>query len=498
VYGRETDVVVIGYGFAGAVAAITAHDAGADVTLLEKMAQPGGNSRVSGGNCVVTKPTEEAAAGFAAYLNTLCQGTTPPEVVEALVRGAQDLVEWFAGIGGDLVVPEHLIISSTYPRTLKGPGFPKVPGGDGTFEKRCIRGEPDVPPSLRMWRLLSGNVERRGIRVELDAPAEELIRDASGDVVGVVATIAGERVAIRARKAVIMTCGGFENDARLKWDYLPPKPLMFAGNPGNTGDGIRMVQRIGGDIWHMTRTSCIIGFQAPEYEAAFGVFFPSDGFIYTDRHGRRYANETDIELHEYARLFAHFDTEQVAFPRIPSWGVFTEETRLAGPLTWDTSGYNRDLYAWSPDNAKEIERGWILRADSVPELAGLLGIGHQDLADTIDRYNRACDRGVDDEFGRSAQTLKRLDPPYYAIRLHPAVLNTQGGARRDRYARVLDVDGAAIPRLYAAGEFGSVWGYLYQGASNITECLVFGRIAGRQAAAQAAAQTTELASGEAR
>ena len=483
-YDIETDVVIIGHGFAGSAAAITAHDAGAEVIVLEKMPQAGGNSRVSGGNCIVPKSTEEALKGFSDYLKTLDFNTTPPEIIDVLVRGAQTLKEWFSELGGDLSVPDRLIISNTYPRTLKGPGFPKISGGLGTFEKHCLRGEPNIPPSLRMWSLLADNVRKRGIKVNLNAPAVELITNGVGEVVGVIANIDGNRVSVKARRGVVMTCGGFENNDQLKWDYLPPKPLKFVGSPGNTGDGIRMVQKIGGDIWHMTRSSCLIGFQAREFEAAFGIFFPSDGFIYVDKYGRRYINETDIELHEFYRMFSEFDAEHVEFPRIPSWGIFNEETRRAGPLTWDTSGFNRDLYKWSADNSKEIDHGWIVRADSIAELADRLGQEVQMLRHTLDTYNQSCADGEDVEFCRASETLQPIKPPYYAIQLHPAVLNTQGGAKRDASARIINADGEPIRRLYAAGEFGSIWGYLYQGANNITECLVFGRIAGHNAAMQ--------------
>ena len=103
---------------------------------------------------------------------------------------------------------------------------------------------------------------------------------------------------------------------------------------------------------------------------------------------------------------------------------------------------------------------------------------------TIRRYNEYCKVGKDADFGRSKEDLRVLEPPFHAIRLWPAFVNTQGGPRRDKESRVLDPEGHPIPRLYAAGELGSIWGYLYQGACNITEALVFGRIAGENAAAE--------------
>jgi predicted oxidoreductase len=76
------------------------------------------------------------------------------------------------------------------------------------------------------------------------------------------------------------------------------------------------------------------------------------------------------------------------------------------------------------------------------------------------------------------------DGPYYAIELSPSMLNTQGGPRRDEKAQIVRPDGSPIPRLYSAGELGSIYSYLYQGTGNIGECLAFGRIAGRNAAAE--------------
>ena len=96
----------------------------------------------------------------------------------------------------------------------------------------------------------------------------------------------------------------------------------------------------------------------------------------------------------------------------------------------------------------------------------------------------AARRRKDEDFGRSKEDLRALEPPFYAIQLWPALINTQGGPRRDKESRVLDPEGKPIPRLYAAGELGSIWGYLYQGACNIGESLVFGQIAGKNAAAE--------------
>lgn len=476
---EEFDVVVVGFGFAGASAAIAAHDAGARVAIVEKMPHGGGNSRVSGGNCVISDPEPSAVLATTDYLHRLCFETTDRSVVAALVEGSLDLVDWFASLGARLSVPEKLIISSTYPRTLKGPGFPMIAPQTPVFKKYCIEGDAAVAPSMRMWRVLETAVNARDITVFLDTPVDELLTDQDGAVAGVASKKA--ELNLHARTTVL-TCGGFENDATLLREYATPADVKFAGNPGNTGDGIRLVQQVGGNLWHMSRTSCIIGFQSEEYDAAFGIFFPHHGFVYLDCDAHRFSNETDIELHEFHRILTTFDTDRVRFPRIPTWAVFNEATRLAGPITWWSSGYNRDLYQWSAENSAEIEKGWIISADSIPQLAESTGLPAEELEATLSQYNSTCDEGHADVFGRSPQTLERIDGPFYAIPLHPVVLNTQGGAQRDAAARVLSSRGKPIVGLYSAGEFGSAWGYLYQGATNITECLSVGRTAGRNAA----------------
>jgi succinate dehydrogenase/fumarate reductase flavoprotein subunit len=305
-----------------------------------------------------------------------------------------------------------------------------------------------------------------------------------GEVAGVMAEREGKTFPIKARRAVILTCGGYENDPRMKWDYLPVKPALFLGTPANTGDGIRMVQKIGGDLWHMTRLSCLIGFKAPEFEAAFWVAFLSEGFIFVDKYGRRFVNEAGIEIHEYYQELSRFDTEKMEFPRVPLWAIFDEQTRRRGPLSRGTAGYNRDLYSWSVDNSAEVAKGWILQGKTVKELAARISVDPSALEESIARYNRHCQSGKDADFGRAKEDLRAMDPPLYAIQLWPALINTQGGPRRDKESRVLDTEGRPIPRLYVAGELGSIWGYLYQGACNIGEGLVFGRIAGGNAAAE--------------
>jgi len=168
--------------------------------------------------------------------------------------------------------------------------------------------------------------------------------------------------------------------------------------------------------------------------------------------------------------------------------VFDHALYASGPL-YDkkpVSGWGRivERYDWSDDNNAELERGWIKRADSIAGLAQAIGLDARALEDSVQRWNRFCEEGRDPDFGRRKMLIPFRKPPYYAIELSPSMLNTQGGPRRNQHAQVVRPDDTPIPRLYSAGELGSIYSYLYQGTGNIGECLAFGRIAARNAVAE--------------
>jgi predicted oxidoreductase len=106
------------------------------------------------------------------------------------------------------------------------------------------------------------------------------------------------------------------------------------------------------------------------------------------------------------------------------------------------------------------------------------------LAETVARWNASVATGCDAEFGRKLMLAPIAKGPFYAVELSPSMLNTQGGPRRNENGQIVRPDGSPIPRLYSAGELGSIYSYLYQGTGNIGECLAFGRISGRNAAAE--------------
>lgn len=143
------------------------------------------------------------------------------------------------------------------------------------------------------------------------------------------------------------------------------------------------------------------------------------------------------------------------------------------------------IYLWSDDNLKEIDKGWIVKADTLPELAQKMKVDPKGLEETIGKFNNYRAAGKDTEFSRNAPSVLPLQtPPFYGIELGLSLINTQGGPRHNQHCQVLDYDNKPIPRLYAAGELGSFFGFLYQGGNNFPEAWAFGRIAGKKAAAE--------------
>ena len=221
----SVDLVVVGYGGAGAAAAITAHDAGASVVVLEKQAADAHtpSTRMSGG---LVMAVDDAAAG-AAYLDACAGGMVPADVSAAWARRAVDVLAWLEATTG-----------TTFSR-INSAEHPDLPGADavGVHQpgRAAFRLDPSAGAGDALFGALAAAVDARGIDVRWSSPAQRLLVE-DGRVVGV-RTAAGE---VRARRGVVLACGGYEFDERLKRDTLRAHPVHFYGNPGNTGDGVRM------------------------------------------------------------------------------------------------------------------------------------------------------------------------------------------------------------------------------------------------------------------
>ncbi len=499
-WDEAADVVIVGYGGAGAVTAIEAADAGANVVVLEK--NPADrhfcNTNVAGG--IFIGPTDVDKAFQ--YVKA-CIGDT---VDDAMCRiwaeqtsTNRDYLKKLADSVGE---------SSDILR-FGGAEFPDLPGADGISLWILKSG-----PGAKIFEILDKNVRaRKKIRVEYSTPGKKLVQASNGDILGVVAIRDGKERYVRGRRATILASGGYEYNDQMKLNSFYGNPRYFYGPESNTGDGLLMAMAVGADLWHMNWSSQHYGMAYKNFPVAFN-FATSSGplgrssYMIVDQYGRRFFDES-YNGHSSYTYFIFFDALKGVYPRIPSYVVFDELVRTmraplsvsrgqAGGLTFAAPAkYN---YFWSDDQSKEIEKGWVMKADTIDGLVQAIRKrqGPNDvveyssnvkmdpavLASSVATFNQYAKQGSDPEFGRKAAALALIEkPPFYATEIWPVGPNTQGGPKFDANGRVLDVFGKPIPRLYKCGELGSIYGQRYPaGGGNIAELLAFGRIAGRNAA----------------
>ncbi|MDQ7909918.1 FAD-dependent oxidoreductase [Phytohabitans sp. ZYX-F-186] len=474
--GAEFDVVVIGFGAAGAAAAIVAHDAGARVAVIERGDVGGGHTRESGGSL---RKIDDAVAATA-YFEALAGAGELLPLYRSFAEEANGCLAWLADLGAQLVEVHGEWIAG-YPRALRRlyPGAP-LPAGIGPRVQVAPASGQTAAEAL--WTVLESAVRSRDITVRYRTPARRLLVDpGSGRVDGVrVANRAGRTSVLRARYGVVLACGGWAGDPGLLQDYIGTTLPMLSSVSSNVGDGIRMGESVGAAFRHMSALAVVLGYRLEDGQHALQHVMRAPGFVYVDRTGERFVDETGIDFHLLPLAFMQFDHARATYPHLPAYVVFDDVTRRAGPIV-NLALRATQRCGWSEDNSSEVRSGVISSAPTVPDLAAALGLPGQRLAETVEAYNAAV-RSGSDPFGRSAEHMAPIEtPPYYGIRVEPALVNTQGGPVRDELGRVLRPSGEPVPGLFSAGELGSMWATLYPGAGNLTEALTTGRIAGRSA-----------------
>ena len=487
-WDQEADVVVVGYGGAGAAVAITAHDEGSTVLILEKLpadtptiTRHTPNTRMSAGAWISATDETGAASHFEAMAK-LAHETLDEErkeVIRVLAHNLNENEPWMRKLGMEWVDSGPLVELD----------YPELPGSEFLIVHHAKpsgawRGGPAI------FKKLTENVVQRGITVCWETPALKLIYEA-GEVRGVLCVNAGKQISIKARKAVVLTCGGFEFNPWMKENYLRAGPVYFRGNRANTGDGITMALQVGAALWHMNCTSWRAVLKTEDLAFAFPQEPASD--VIVDKRGSRFANEK-YRGHAFGYDLIGFNSGTLKYPRIPCYWIFDNQRIKIGALAEIYAHCNPpggvsgpDFYEWSKDNEAELDKGWILKANTLGELARIIAndpdnegmMTSEVLEETVNKYNQYCRTGNDPEFGRPKDTLVPFsEAPFYAVKLWPGSTSTQGGPKRNTKCQVLRPDNSPIPRLYSAGELGSFWGMLTENGAGLGEAFVSGRIAG--------------------
>lgn len=444
-YGAEnitTDVVVVGGGGAGLSAAIAAREKGAEVVLVEKMLMLGGNTNyaTAGINAANTKlqkklGIEDSADLF--YNDTMKGGknVNNPELVKKLTADSANIIDWLTERGADL---SEVVFT----------------GGQSAKRTHRPTGGQAVGPVI--VDALAETAEKDGIDVRTESEVTKLIK--TGDkVTGVEVKHKGETYNITA-KAVVMATGGFGANAKMVAEYKPSLEGFGSTNsPAITGDGIKMVKAVGGDLVDMTEIqthpTVVHKKTAMITEAVRG-----EGAILVNREGKRFISE--LETRDVVSKAELEQTGKSAFL------VFDQEVReKLGAI----NGY--------------VRKGFTVEGATLEELAGKIGVDPKGLVDTMAKYNGYVKAGEDKDFGKTALPRELVKAPFYAIEVSPAVHHTMGGVRINTNAEVLTVDGKVIPGLFAAGEItGGVHGANRIGGNAVTDITVYGKTAGENAA----------------
>ena len=477
-WDTEAEIVIVGFGGAGAAASITASDLGAKVIILEKAPQGrhGGNTKVAAQGYL----NPDSIEGAVAYLTAMCGPYEVPEdMVQVWAEEVSKNNEWVLSIGGD--PQEH--------QFQVGIEYPELPGSDTVHKFH----NGDILGYSETWKFFDKAVQERPIEILYETPGKELIQnDITKEIIGVKAIRDGKPYYVKATKGVILTCGGFENNQEMIRNYLPGIPYCYTnGSPYNEGDGITMAVTVGAELWHMNNfAGPSFALKVDEYETTFSMqalHFSKEtpgGMIVIGSNGGRFFDEK--YKHNHGKVKKNGVWAPMPTP-CPLYMIFDHTLLTSGPL-YDKeprSAWNPmvDQYDWSDSNEAELAKGWIKKADTIEDLADQINHDPAVLQDTINKWNYSCELGEDIEYGRKLMLNPLVTAPFYAVELSPAMLNTQGGPRRNTKAQIIRPDGSPIPRLYSSGELGSIYSYLYQGTGNIGECFAFGRIAARNAVA---------------
>jgi tricarballylate dehydrogenase len=485
----SSDVVVVGGGNAALCAALAAREQGASVLVLERAPfdERGGNSRFTAGMMRIVynglddiaklvpdlSEDERTNTDFGTYtrdqfyddMARVTQYRANPDLVEILVERSLETCLWLRGKG--------LRFLPSYGRqAFKVGGRFKFWGG---LTLEANGGGPGLVEGL--FNL----AEKNGIAVQYGTRVVSLLADERG--VWGVSAVQGRRRLDIAAKSVVLACGGFESNSEWRTRYLGPgwDLAKVRGTRFNTGDGIRMAIEIGAQPYGNWSGCHAVGWDrnAPEFgDLAVGDNFQKHSYpfgLMINARGERFVDEgADFRNYTYAK-YGRVVLEQ---PGQFCWQVF------------DSKVFHlyRDEY-----RIRQVTKA---RADTLEDLAQKLeGVDPQGFLRTIAAYNRAvrqdipfnptikdgrCTEGLAVPKSNWANTIDA--PPFEAYAVTCGITFTFGGLRIDNEGRVLDMEGAVIPGLYAAGELvGGLFYFNYPGGTGLTSGAVFGRLAGTTA-----------------
>ena len=494
-FDEVIDIAIVGYGFAGGMTAIAAAKAGRQAIIFEKMSIPGGLSICSGGGFRIATNQEKAYE----YLKATNAQTINDSLLSHFAGEMVKLPSLLKELGE---VNNASLSTLDRPANYPLPGYEafqfmeydSVPGFDQSKEFPRAK---SLKSGANAFKVINDNVKNLGVEVRYSNAVQRLITDKNGVITGLLVKANNQIRRIGTRYGVVLACGGFEAGIEMQRQYWQLHPVLPAATLGNTGDGIKMAQALGADIGHMWHFHGSYGFRHTDPKYPFGIrskklpdwtrgVTSTDvrmSWILLNQDGKRFMNEYEPYGHDTGhRYMDQYEASKNRFPNLPAFMLFDEVGRKLYPVAKAfINDPDIDVYEWSSDNLKEVDLGILKKANSLEELSTLMNVPIDTLQNTIQEWNSLCSSNGIDEFGRPSQTrIPIQSAPYYFGAVWPVVSNTQGALIHNTKQEVLNTFDEVIPRLYVAGEIGSIWGFLYLSGGNLAECIISGQIAGNE------------------
>lgn len=482
------DVVVLGFGGAGATAARFAADDGAKVLLVDSAPEghEGGNTRYAGQIIA----SGDDADGLKKYHRALAAPLQIDEdQLDTFVEGLVNMQDYIKQAFG--TEPYSFKKDPDANPMLKAliAEYPELPGADSYDDITVHKGFGDSG----LWKELRKAVLARSdkINVWYSSPARHLYQAPDGTVIGVQIERAHVLRNIRALNGVVLATGGFENNKQMIQDYLGEDYLAPIGTLYNKGIGIKLAQEVGAELVHMHSYEALgmmhgLSIRTEEGKRGQGAMasvFPelTNGSVFTvGTDGTRYFKEDAISRH--GKINDHGTSYRAPVAQTSPYIIF-DQTQYNQLAHIDFSKLPLALKGIISKKLVDSIINNVVKAESIELLANKIHKPAVKLSETLEEFNYFADHGKDYAFHRDPKSLRHFDDgPYYALPVRQNMLNTQGGARRNSRTEVLDPNGHAIPNLYEAGELGALFVNQYNGGGNLAELLIFGKIAGENAA----------------
>jgi 3-oxosteroid 1-dehydrogenase len=543
-WDREVDVVVVGTGAAAFAAAITAHQAGADVLMLERATNPGGTTLISGSEYWIPNNSKMRAAGKTdpradalKYMARLSypQLYDPESPTLGLLQHNYDMIATFYDTGS-VAVDKFEEWGALYSRVQPSFGFSgepdfadpdyhadlpedKAPYGRGINPDPDKGGSGAVPVQMQAW------TDKNGVPILTEHRVVGAFLNRDGAVVGVRVENNGAELAIRAKKAVVFGSGGFTQDAVKATNFLRGPVFAACAVPTCTGDFVDIGLALGAQLGNMNQAWWL---QCPLELAVLSASIPGadvwlpwgDSMVIVNKYGERVTSEKMV-YNERGQTHHNWNPAKREYSNLVQFMIYDDAVaqdpsefgfRFPVPMPGQEADYVIKGETWEElaaniDARLESIRGKGNVSARVGDNVRLADDFVTKLSATVERFNGYAETGIDEEFGRGSTPIQiawggggqrhNTNPnptmapfastgPYYCILLGGMTLDTKGGPVTDTGARVLHADGHAIPGLYGAGNcVASPAGQAYwSGGGTIGPALAFGYLAGQNAAAE--------------